>query len=274
MLQNESGSSETEKWQTVARMPPMLRSAGSPVEALLCNNQRSVVPVPVRLSALFLLFAATAAVAAENPGSINPSCGFSGDAVIPHIITDLQHVSDLLPAIPAAEKKAQDDRMHGYFQGADIPSSQRVPGMDANLNRVSKTLRQWRYFYLDRLLNSLRSAQAAVGYVLLDTKGSREYEAAGHLVFSFGERPGGYTEPEAEKLYRATFAMATLSAAEGNLKAFLADETLRRNNTLLSVEQQNGMKSYELGIGASALSEYIRCKLASVVRARTPVDDR
>jgi hypothetical protein len=104
--------------------------------------------------------------------SIDPSCHFFGDVEIPRVIKELQHVADLLPSIPPAEKKSQDDRALSYFHEGDIPPSQRSPGMDKDLNRLSKDMSQWRYSYLARLLNSMKSAQAAVGYILLDGGGS------------------------------------------------------------------------------------------------------
>lgn len=243
----------------------------------MLNNKRSVLPMPVRLSALFLLLVPAATVAAEDADavarSIDVSCQFFGDAEIPKIIKELQRVSDLLPSIPPAENKAQNERAGIYFREGDIPPSERLPGMDADLNRLSKTMSQWRYSYLARALSSLKSAQATVGYILLDPKASREYEDAGHLVASPGEHHAGYENPEAEKLYRTTFAVRYLSSAEADLKAFLANEELRGNDTLLSENQRNELKRYSGGV-AGVMANYIRCKLVNVVAAKTPVIPR
>jgi hypothetical protein len=110
----------------------------------------------LRLSALFLLWVPTAAAAAAEDAhrmasSIDPSCHFFGDVEIPRVIKELQHVADLLPSIPPAEKKSQDDRALSYFHEGDIPPSQRSPGMDKDLNRLSKDMSQWRYSYLNEL---------------------------------------------------------------------------------------------------------------------------
>jgi hypothetical protein len=226
-----------------------------------------------RLPALFLLWVPAATTAAEDADrvarSIDLSCQFFGDVEIPRIIEELQRVSDLLPAIPPAEKKAQDEKAGIYFREGDIPPSQRLPGMDADLNRLGNVMSQWRYAYLARALNSLKSAQAAVGYILLDPKASREYEDAGHLVASPGEHHAGYKNPEAEKLYRTTFAVSYLSSAEADLKAFLANEELRGNDTLLSEDQRNELQRYGGGV-VGVMANYIRCKLVNVVAAKTP----
>jgi hypothetical protein len=117
----------------------------------------------------------------------------------------------------------------------------------------------------------MKSAQAAVGYILLNPKASREYEDAGHLVASFGEHQGGYENPEAEKLYRSTFALSDLSSTEADLKAFLANEELQGSETLLSEDRRDELNRYSGG-RAGVMANYIRCKLANVVAAKTPSD--
>jgi hypothetical protein len=211
---------------------------------------------------------ATTAAESGNPTaqSVDPYCVLINDSMIPRIITDLQRMSELLPSVPPAEAKAQADRHMSYFQGGDIPPAQRPPGTEAGLHQLARDMDQWRYVYLARLLNSLSSAQAAVGYVLLDPKASREYEQAGHLVASPGGRGGKYENPEAEKLFRATFAAKYLATLDADLKAFLATEQLHLNDSLISETQRNQLKAYEVGTGnAGVVDDYIRCKLAAVV---------
>jgi hypothetical protein len=199
------------------------------------------------------------------------SCQLFGDTEIPRVIKELQQVADLLPSIPPAEKKSQDDRALSYFHEGDIPPSERSPGMEADLHRLGKEMGQWRYFYLARLLNSMKSAQAAVGYILLDPKASREYEDAGHLVPSFGEHQGGYRSLEAEKLYRSSYALDNLSSTAADLKAFLANEELRGSDALLSEDRREELNRYSGGL-AGVMANYIRCKLANIVAAKTPSD--
>jgi hypothetical protein len=222
-----------------------------------------------RLAALFLGVIPIAAPAVEGADkmavkSIESFCELGGDSSIPIVIDHLQHLTDLLPSIPPEEKKAEDERLKRSFWEGDIPPPRPAP-VEADLQQVNKEQYRWRYNDLARVLGSLRTAQAAVGYILLDPKASREYEAAGHLVASPGEHQIGweYQNPDAEKLYRATFAADSLGSMEAALQKFIGEEEARGEEALITEPRRNELTGYAGGF-AAGMANYIRCKLIKV----------
>jgi hypothetical protein len=138
-----------------------------------------------------------------------------------------------------------------------------LDGIDpANAEKTFKKLKANLYYYLQRARTAIKSARAAVGIILVDSKSlSRDqYIGLGFPHWFYDEE---YEDADAVKLDHAGWALSAIESMELALAEFLLKDA-QAKQPLLAATARQGLDGSSSGFVAN-LGMYMQCKLADVM---------